>query len=500
MSPAITSTIILALFTFIVLAIGLFGWAKKLDNNASDFFVASRTLGFAALFFTYTATYHSASAFLGTGGFLYAHGMSYWAIGPYTQTLGGILLYLVGSRVWLLGKKYDFMTPGDLLDAFYQSKFLKVLTGIVLAAFVIPYIQLQLAGAGWITEFATLGAVPYVWGALISGIVVLIFVYLGGMRSVAWTDIFMGIFMFVAMVAGCWYLTDVLYGGPTQTWLTVAEKTPNQLLLPGDAGYFSLPMAFSWTVIITIGLSVAAPHVIMRMFSAGSIKVLKWVAVLSPLYLIWIYISYIWFGLGTKAVFPGIEFPDEILPRFLYEYTPLVFAAIVCAGGLAAVLSTANSQLHAASALITRDVYQTIKKDASDQRLISVGRIAIVVIFLFSFYASIEKPPLLAMLIALATGGMAQIFPMLFGALFWPRATKAGALSGFVVGTVVMVWFTLGKIDLLDMMPGLWALLFNAVVFVVVSLCTRPQPAEVIRKFHGFLDSDEAKLLLKQSS
>ncbi|VEF46782.1 Na+/proline symporter [Bacillus freudenreichii] len=497
MSSALTSTIILSVFTFIVLAIGLFGWAKKLDKNAEDFFVASRTLGFAALFFTYTATYHSASAFLGTGGFLYAHGISYWAIGPYTQTLGGILLYLIGSRVWLLGKKYNFMTPGDLLGDFYQSKFLKILTGIILAAFVIPYIQLQLAGAGWITEFATMGEVPYIWGAFISGLVVLIFVYLGGMRSVAWTDVFMGIFMFLAMVAGCWYLTNKLYGGATNAWLTVAKKTPNQLMLPGDAGYFSLPMAFSWTVIITIGLSVAAPHVIMRMFSAGSIKILKWVAIISPLYLIWIYISYIWFGLGTKAEFPGIEFPDEILPRFLYEHTPVVFAAIVCAGGLAAILSTANSQLHSASALITRDVYQTMNKKATDKSLVTISRIAILVIFFFSFYAAIEKPPLLAMLIALATGGMAQIFPMLIGALFWPRATKAGALAGFIVGSIIMVWFTLGNVALFDMMAGFWALLLNIIVFVAVSLCTPPQSATVIKKFHGFLDSDEARGMLK---
>lgn len=497
MSDALISTIIIGVFIFIVLAIGLFGWAKKMDDNASDFFVASRTLGFAALFFTYTATYHSASAFLGTGGMFYDSGISYWAIGPYTQALGGILLYLIGSRVWLLGKKYDFMTPGDLLGAFYKSSFLKVLSGIMLAAFVIPYVQLQLAGAGLITEFATSGTISYVWGAFISGAIVLVFVYLGGMRSVAWTDIFMGVFMFFAIVAGGWYLTNILFGGPTETWKIVAEKTPNQLVLPGDSGYFQLPMAFSWTVVISIGLSAAAPTVIMRMFSAGSIKVLKWVAVISPIYLVWIYVSYIWFGLGTKAEYPNIEYPDEILPSFLYEYTPVVFAALICAGGLAAMLSTANSQLHAGSALLTRDVYQTLNKKASDKSLVTVGRIGIVLIFLFSFYASIEQPPLLAMLIALATGGMAQIFPMLVGALYWPRATKAGALSGFTIGSIVMIWFTFADINIFNLMPGFSALFINTIIFIVVSLLTKPQPAEVIKQFHGFLDSDEAKQMLR---
>ncbi|TMW71186.1 sodium:solute symporter family protein [Alteribacter natronophilus] len=497
MDQAVISIVIVVLFTFIVLSIGMFGWAKKMDTSAQDYFVASRTLGFAALFFTYTATYHSASAFLGTGGFLYAHGISYWAIGPYTQTIGGILLYLFGSRIWLLGKKYNYYTPGDLLGAFYESKFLKVLTGIVLAAFVIPYVQLQLAGAGWITEFVTFGAVPYVWGATGLGLVVLLYVYLGGMRSVAWTDIFMGVFMFFAIVVGGWYLTNILLGGPTQAWLTIEDRTPLQLVLPGAPGYFTLPMAFSWTVIITIGLSVAAPHVIMRMFSATSIRILKWVAVLSPIFLVWIYISYVWFGMGTRALYPGIEFPDEILPRFLFEHTPVVFAALICAGGLAAMLSTANSQLHASGALLSRDVYNTINKNAGEKQLVTVGRVAILIIFVFSAFAAIQKPPLLAMLIALATGGMAQIFPMLFGALFWPRATKAGAISGFIVGTIIMVWFELGGINLFGMMPGFWALAANTIVFVVVSYSTRPQSAHIIKKFHGFLDSEEAKNMLK---
>ncbi|WP_408011098.1 sodium:solute symporter family protein [Pseudalkalibacillus sp. A8] len=498
MDQPIISIIIVGLFTFVVLSIGIFGWAKKLDTSTQDYFVASRTLGFVALYFTYTATYHSASAFLGTGGFLYVHGIAYWAIGPYTQALGGLLLYIFGSRIWLLGKKYNFYTPGDLLGDFYQSKFLKILTGIVLAAFVIPYVQLQLAGAGWITEFVTFGTVPYVWGAILLGFVVLIYVYLGGMRSVAWTDIFMGVFMFFAIVVGGWYLTNVLFDGPTQAWLKIEETTPTQLILPGEPGYFTLPMAFSWTVVITIGLSVAAPHVIMRMFSATSIRTLKWVAVLSPIFLVWIYISYIWFGMGTRALFPDIEYPDEIFPRFLFEHTPLVFAALICAGGLAAMLSTANSQLHASGALITRDVYNTIKKDASEKQLLNTGRIAILIIFFFSAYAAIQKPPLLAMLIALATGGMAQIFPMLFGALFWPRATKAGAIAGFIVGTIIMIWFQLGNINLLGMMPGIWALGINFIVFIIVSLFTNPQPVEKIKKFHCFLDSEEAKVMLKQ--
>lgn len=497
MESWIISIIIVVIFCFLTLSIGLFGWAKKLDRSAKDFFVASRTLGFIALFFTYTATYHSASAFLGTGGFLYSHGMSYWAIGPFTQALGGLLLYIFGSRIWLLGQKYDYFTPGDLLADFYDSKALKVLTGIVLVAFVVPYVQLQLSGAGWIAEFVTYEKIPYAQGALGLGIVVLIYVFLGGMRSVAWTDVFMGIFMFLAIIIGCWYLTYKLYGSQQEAWAMVFREAPELLVLPGKATYFQIPMAFSWTIVITLGLSVCAPHVIMRMFSAGSIRILKWVAVLSPLYLIWIYISYVWYGIATGAASPGLEHPDRILPMGLFEHTPVVFAALICAGGLAATLSTANSQLHAASALFTRDVYQSMDETASDKRIVSVTRIAVLVIFGFSYYASLNKPEFLSMLVSVATGGMAQLTPLLVGALFWPRATKQGALVGFVSGSLVMVWFQFARINLLGMMPGLWALLVNFTLFIIVSKATPPPSKEKILKFHGYLNSDEAKTLLK---
>ncbi|MDR2527778.1 MAG: sodium:solute symporter family protein [Synergistaceae bacterium] len=502
MSETIVSVSVVLVFTFITLGIGLFGWAKKLDKSAKDFFVASRTLGFIALFFTYTATYHSASAFLGTGGFLYRHGMSYWAMGPYTQALGGILLYIFGSRIWLLGKKFDMYSPGDLFEMYYQSKFLKMITGITVAAFVIPYIQLQLAGSGWLVEHVTRKEIGYFAGATITGIVVLIYVYLGGMRSVAWTDVFMGVFMFVAMVAGCWYLTDMLFGGATAAWGLVREKAPELLVLPGKANFFSIPMAFSWTVNITLASSVCAPYVILRMFSANSIKTLKWVGVLSPIYLIWIYISYVWFGLATGAAVPGIKFPDNNLPNALFDQASVFFAALVCAGGLAATLSTANSQLHAVGTLVARDCYCAVKKDASESSQVWVTRITVVAIFSLSLYFARKAPPLLSMLVSVATGGMAQLTPLLVGVLFWPRATKPGAICGFMTGlllTCVLQFNLAAQLKPLSafMTPGFWGLMANALVFVGVSLVTKPLPVEVIKSFHGYLASDEAQRLLK---
>lgn len=496
------SILVVAAFTLITLFIGLFGWAKKLDQSTQDYFVASRKLGFAALFFTYCATYHSASAFLGTGGLLYAHGISFWAIGPFTQALGGILMYVIGSRIWLLGKKYDYMTPGELLADYYDSPFLRILTGIVLATFIIPYVQVQLVGAGNITEAITFGTIPYAAGAFVLGLVIMLYVFLGGMRSVAWTDIFMGVFMFLAMVIGCWVLTNMIFGGSSNAWNVILENKPELLTLPGGGTYYTRSMAFSWVIIITLGNSVCAPTIIMRMFSANSLKTLKWVGILSPLYLIWIYISYIWFGLGTAAANPGLVNPDNMLPNALFRHLPVALAALICAGGLSAMLSTANSQLHSGSALLTRDVYIPLRKsitdqDTSDKKQVSVGRIAVVIIFVFSFWATLNRPALLSMIVSIATGGMVQIFPMIIGALFWPRATKRGAISGFVAGVIIMAGLTFRKTFILNMLPGFWALMINMILFVIISLTDKNVNIEKIMKFHGFLASDEAKSLIK---
>ena len=493
----IVSIVIVAIFNFIMFTIGVFGWAKKLDSSAKDYFVASRSLGFIALFFTYTATYHSASAFLGQGGFFYSHGVAYWAIGPFTQALGGILMYFFGAKVWLLGSKYNYYTPSEMLGDFYDSKLLNSIVGIVLAAFTIPYIQLQLVGAGTLTESITFGTVPYAVGSFILGLVVMIYVFLGGMRSVAWTDILMGVFMFLAIFLGTYMLTAKLFGGPLNAWALAIKNTPENMVLPGGLKVFSYRMVFSWIIVITLGLSVAAPTVMMRMFSAKSIRTLKWVALLSPLYLTWIYIPYVWYGIATRATSPGLPTPDNILPTGLYQNLPVWFAALICSGGLAAMLSTANSQLHSGSALLTRDLYCIIKKDASEKEVMWVGRIGVVIIFAFSFYASLNRPPLLNLLVALATSGMAQIIPMLVGATMWPRATKQGAYAGFIVGIGLVIVQQLGGFSLFGMMNGFSALIANSILFVIISLLTKPAKPEKIEQFHGYLQSEEAKELLK---
>ncbi|MEW5919867.1 MAG: sodium:solute symporter family protein [Bacillota bacterium] len=501
MSDVSLSVFIVLLVMVLAFGIGMIAYFRRISDSTVDFFVASRTLGFVALFFTYTATYHSASAFLGTGGFFYKHGMAYWALGPFTQIIGGLCLFIFGYRIWLLGKKYDYVTPGDMLGDFYQSDFLRALIGILGALFIIPYIQMQLAGAGWIAEFATFGAISYAWGAIGLGVFVVIYVFFGGIRSVVWTDIFMGIFMFLAIVVGGALISTALWGSPGEIWQMIYRETPGQLVLPGAPGYFKLPMAFSWVVIITIGLSITAPHMIIRMFAAGSLRVLKWVAILAPLYLVWIYVSYIWLGMGARAAMPGIEFADQILPRFTFEYLPVWLAALIAAGGLCATLSTADSQLLTTAQLIGRDVYEkTINKKAKDRTVLGISRAAVICIFIFSAWAVLEPPQLLSMLVAVSTAGLSQFFPSIVGCLFWPRATKAGAISGLIVGTLIAIYFLfINKMNPWGMHPGFVGLIFNIIVFTVVSYLTPPQPPEVIAKFHGFMDSDEARQMIKES-
>src|SRR5690606_41063751 len=92
-------------------------------------------------------TFHSAFAFIGSGGFFYAHGIGFWMAGTWTVLVGAIT-YVLGTRIWALGKGFGYMTPADMLADFYESEAVRVVVALVSVVFTILYIQVQAQGLG----------------------------------------------------------------------------------------------------------------------------------------------------------------------------------------------------------------------------------------------------------------------------------------------------------------------------------------------------------------
>ena len=120
------------IFVYLLITLGVAVVANRhMSVDMEDFLLAGRRTGFVVLYLTVVATFHSAFAFLGSGGFFYTHGIGFWAAGAWTVLVGAIT-YVIGTRIWALGKTFGYITPADMLADFYESEAVRVAIAAVL--------------------------------------------------------------------------------------------------------------------------------------------------------------------------------------------------------------------------------------------------------------------------------------------------------------------------------------------------------------------------------
>ncbi|WP_255168747.1 sodium:solute symporter family protein [Natrononativus amylolyticus] len=490
-TQALVALSTIGVYTVIVLALGYQGWrVGKL--NVEDWVTADRSLGVVVLLFTYAATYHSSFAFLGAAGFVYENGIGFFPAAFAWVTLSGILLWLVGSRVWLLGKKYDYVTPSDLLEDFYDSKAVGLLASVVFIVFTFPYVAIQLIGSGIIFETATDGAVSFEAGAAFLLVVGVIYVWLGGMRSIAWTDTIQGVFMFAAMwIAGALFVFSA-YRGPSAFWSDLQANAAEYLVLPGPVD--ALTPAFFVSFVFVTGVGVAmSPHIFLRYYSAKSPRTIKWVAAGGTGYLLLFYLPLAFLALGAVVHFPELADADSAIPVVLYEFTPAVFASVVVAGAIAASMSSKDAQLHAVASLITRDWYENLLADGEvdEVRKTRMAQALVLVLALVSYVIAIQDVDIIVMVTLVAFDGLTQLLPMTLGALYWHRASTEGAFVGLAAGVGIAAVLTFGVVSLPagapNFTPGFYGFIVNSILFVGISLLVDPVPAERRERIQGYL-------------
>lgn len=150
---------------------------------------------------TLSATYHSAYAFLGAPGFIYTQGIGWWANGIWT-VFPGVLFWIIGRRFWLMGKRYGYISIAQFMSDVYESDLVGLLiTGITLV-FTIPYVAMQAIGSGYIFEAMSGGVLSYELGTFLFFGLMIVLVWMGGMKGVAITDAAQGVFMWVGLVVG----------------------------------------------------------------------------------------------------------------------------------------------------------------------------------------------------------------------------------------------------------------------------------------------------------
>ena len=478
------------IFTYILITIVLGFLANRaMTVDLEDFFLYGRQAGFVVLYLTVVASYHSAFAFLGSGGFFYTHGIGFWEAGTWTLLVGAIT-YTLGVRIWALGKRFGYMTPADMLADFYESEAVRVVVALVSVLFTILYIQVQAQGLGYIISVASGDRISFEMGTLVLLAVAGGYLMAGGLRAVYWTDVIQGVWMYVAVWVGALVLAERLFGGPLALWRRVAEERPDLLTLPGPEGFFTPGMWVGMTVALSFGI-VIQPHMMIRYYTATSGRVIKWLGATTPIFLMTLYIPAALVGLGGAIILPDLATPDRIFPELLVLYAPAWLTGLILAGATAAAMSTLDSILHANMTVLTRDVYQRyIAPDRSAGHYLWVGRGIVLALLVVAYVLSVNTFGFLVTLVTLSGAGALQLLPGILGVCYPTRRPfgRVGVLAGIGAGLAALYWTLVITPHPLGVHGAIWSLAANFAVCMVVSRLSAPPSAETVSRIHGALE------------
>ncbi len=485
MEPWIVSTGLIVLYVAATVFIGV--WANRRGTSSmEDFFLYGRQAGFVVLYLTVVATFHSAFAFLGSGGFFFTHGIGFWMAGTWTVLVGAIT-YTLGTRIWALGKKFGYMTPADLIADFYESETVRVAVAVVSVVFTLLYIQAQAQGLGYILSVATGDRISFELASLVLLIVAAGYLLVGGLRAVYWTDVVQGVWMYVAVWVGALMLTRELFGGPFELWRRVARERPDLLSLPGPEGFFTPGVWVGMTIALSFGI-VFQPHMMIRYFTAASDRTLKVLGATTPIYLMTLFIPAALVGLGGALVLPDLATADRVFPELLFRYAPPWLTGLILAGATAAAMSTLDSILHSNMTVLTRDVYQRyIARGRSQRHYVAFGRWVVVALLAVGWTLTVYDLDFLVSLVTLSGAGALQLMPAVLGVCYPGRrkTTAAGVLSGIVAGLATLYLTRIQWPQPFGVHEAVWSLGANFAVAWCVSRATRPPSRTTVERIHG---------------
>ena len=303
----------IGLYLVSMIGVGYFARVKRKGDTMADFYLAGRSLGMAVLFLTLYATQYSGNTLFGYTGKSYLIGFE-WTVSVLFMFSIIVGYMLFAPRLVLLARSENFITPGDYISYRFKSRFLTVISTLLMIYALCNYTLAQLKAMGAAVEGITDGAVPSAYGIIALAVIMVIYETLGGMRSVAWTDVLQGVVLLVGFSI-IFVLVPDLGGGFSQVVERIYQTDPSKLTVPTWTGTNKW---LSYVFLLGCGAAIY-PQAIQRLYASRSVKVLKrslsWMAFM-PLTTTLIALVC---GLTAIVVLPEIKEvrSDQVLARLL---------------------------------------------------------------------------------------------------------------------------------------------------------------------------------------
>jgi len=523
----------------IVLYIGIFAFRRSADR-AEDYFLASRSLGQYVFLLSLFGTNMTAFAILGSSGHAFNNGIvTYGLMASSSALIIPLSLFFIGTRIWSLGKQHGFITPVQMFRDRWECSHIGTIIFVVQAVFLVPYIIIGVIGGGTALSAISGGRIPYWVGGAIVALVVMSYVFFGGMRGTAWVNTFQTT-LFLGFGAIAFIVIGTGMGGFTESVEALLASPATSPLLTRER--ISPLFFFSYTFIPLS--SITFPHMTMFCLTAKKMSQFKKTILFYPICMIVLWLPCVFLGVMANRLtdapqiqqklearrslattgatltpaerdeLRGKANSDDVLLILLERYAPLWLAGLLGAGIMAAVMAS-DSQILALSTMFTEDVFAFYggKRRFGEHIQVQTGRIFIVIITLCAYLIAMRAPQsIFDLAVQYAFSGYAALLPLLIAALFWRGSTKWGALAStiwaflavaatavfqFVIPTPApgqsVVAFSIGGMEVLTRTPGGTAVfgfmpvvpmvIISALLMILVSKLTNKPSAEIVARY-----------------
>jgi SSS family solute:Na+ symporter len=451
---------------------------RNLKMNLENWTVGGRRFGIILIWLLMAGEIYTTFTFLGASGWAYSKGAPAFYILVY-GALAYTLSFFILPVIWKIGKRYGLHTQPDFFIKIYNSRGLGVLVALIGVFSIIPYLQLQLAGLGFIVNVASNGAISSNAAIVIAFVLTCAFVYTSGIKGAAWVAIIKDVLMIAAVCIVGFGVPAIYYGSFGKMMDALISKMPEHLVFPGSTPDMDVIWVMSTILVTAMGFYMW-PHVFGSAFSAKSHKVIKRNAVIMPFYQIPILLIFM-VGFTALLVIPGLANGDLAFLEIVKKTYPGWFLGFVGAAGAVTAMVPAAILVLFASTLVAKNIYQTgFRPKAPEERVLRLSRLMVIVIMTVSLFFALKFPNELVPLLILGYDGVCQFFPGVVFGLFWKRVTRPGVWAGMLTGVGVVIALILtGNDPFYGLNAGFVGLAVNACVTVLVSLFSRPLESKV---------------------
>lgn len=476
---------------------------SKANKNTDDFYLGGRKLGPFVTAMSAEASDMSSWLLMGLPGVAYLTGVadaSWTAIGLAVGTYVNWLI--VSKRI----RRYSYVCKNSTtIPAFFsnrfrdESKMLSVIAAIVIIVFFVPYTASGFAACGKL--FASLFGVNYVGAMIVCAVVIVFYTTMGGFLAASTTDFIQSIVMTVALIVVLGY--GVISAGGMDSVIENAKSLPGYLDFnavydkatgtSSPYGALKIVSTFAW------GLGYfGMPHILLRFMAARDTKELKLSRRIATVWVVIslgvaIFIGIIGLGMTHAGVMGELSDPETIIVQVSgliskHGIVPALLAGVILAGILAATMSTADSQLLAASSSVSQNIVKEfLFKNISERTTMILARLTVVGISVVAAFLALDPESSVFNIVSFAWAGFGAAFgPAMLLMLFWKRMNKWGALAGMISGGVmVFVWKYIisGLSPVLNIYELLPAFIVSVAAIVIVSLVTPAPSKEITDEF-----------------